>query len=310
MKDISVAMLLPTHDNVCVDLVAELKRQADALAASRDHVFAYEIIVADDGSRDMACVERNRCIGLMEHCRFVRVEHNVGRACIRNFLVGQSRARYLLFIDSDLSVCSDRYLASYVEWIETHDGDDVVVYGGTRIGGEGGALRGNLRYLYEKRAEPLHMAEGRMRHPCSSLSVCNCLVARHVMLDHPFDQRFKAYGYEDVLLGKRLAESGITVSHIDNPMLMCKFDSNVVFVAKTEEALLTLCRFGDDLRGYSHLQTHVERLVRYVPLWPLRLWHRAMGKVERRILVGRHPSLLVFKLYKLGFYLACRQASC
>lgn len=310
MTHIDLSILLPSYNNVCVSLVQVLQRQADALRGKLDKPFRYEIIVADDCSTDAACIDANRVIGDMLHCRYLRMEQNVGRAQIRNVLISESRGDYVLLIDSDLFLCDDNYLYKYA----TSTAD--VVYGGTRIGGEGLAmvdneantenLKGNLRYIYEKKAEPSHRATFRQLRPNQEISVCNLYARRDIMEAHPFDSRFKAYGYEDVLFGKRLAESGIEVTHIDNPVLINEFESNSVFVKKTEEAILTLCRFEQDLEGYSNLKTKVSTLGRYIPLSLFRLWHRIMKNKEKRNLTGSKPSLLLFKLYKLGFFLENR----
>ena len=310
MTHIDLSILLPSYNNVCVSLVQVLQRQADALRGKLDKPFSYEIIVADDGSTDAACIDANRVIGDMLHCRYLRMEQNVGRAQIRNVLISESRGDYVLLIDSDLFLCDDNYLYKYA----TSTAD--VVYGGTRIGGEGLAmvdneantenLKGNLRYIYEKKAEPSHRAVFRQLRPNQEISVCNLYARRDIMEAHPFDSRFKAYGYEDVLFGKRLAESGIEVTHIDNPVLINEFESNSVFVKKTEEAIITLCRFEQDLEGYSNLKTKVTTLGRYIPLSLFRLWHRIMKNKEKRNLTGSKPSLLLFKLYKLGFFLENR----
>lgn len=311
MTHIDLSILLPSYNNVCVSLVQVLQRQADALRGKLDKPFRYEIIVADDGSTDAACIDANRVIGDMLHCRYLRMEQNVGRAQIRNVLISESRGDYVLLIDSDLFLCDDNYLYKYA----TSTAD--VVYGGTRIGGEGFAmvdneantenLKGNLRYIYEKKAEPSHRAAFRQLRPNQEISVCNLYARRDIMEAHPFDSRFKAYGYEDVLFGKRLAESGIEVTHIDNAVLINEFESNSVFVKKTEEAILTLCRFEQDLEGYSNLKTKVSTLGRYIPLSLFRLWHRIMKNKEKRNLTGSKPSLLLFKLYKLGFFLENRK---
>ena len=311
MTHIDLSILLPSYNNVCVSLVQVLQRQADALRGKLGKPFRYEIIVADDGSTDAACIDANRVIGDMLHCRYLRMEQNVGRAQIRNVLISESRGDYVLLIDSDLFLCDDNYLYKYA----TSTAD--VVYGGTRIGGEGLAmvdneantenLKGNLRYIYEKKAEPSHRAAFRQLRPNQEISVCNLYARRDIMEAHPFDSRFKAYGYEDVLFGKRLAESGIEVTHIDNPVLINEFESNSVFVKKTEEAILTLCRFEQDLEGYSNLKTKVTTLGRYIPLSLFRLWHRIMKNKEKRNLTGSKPSLLLFKLYKLGFFLENRK---
>lgn len=311
MAHIDLSILLPSYNNVCVSLVQALQRQADALWGKLDKPFRYEIIVADDCSTDAACIDANRVIGDMLHCRYLRMEQNVGRAQIRNVLISESRGDYVLLIDSDLFLCDDNYLYKYA----TSTAD--VVYGGTCIGGEGLAmvdneantenLKGNLRYIYEKKAEPSHRAVFRQLRPNQEISVCNLYARRDIMKAHPFDSRFKAYGYEDVLFGKRLAESGIEVTHIDNPVLINEFEPNSVFVKKTEEAILTLCRFEQDLEGYSNLKTKVTTLGRYIPLSLFRLWHRIMKNKEKRNLTGPKPSLLLFKLYKLGFFLENRK---
>ena len=311
MTHIDLSILLPSYNNVCVSLVQALQRQADALRGKLDKPFRYEIIVADDCSTDAACIDANRVIGDMLHCRYLRMEQNVGRAQIRNVLISESSGDYVLLIDSDLFLCDDNYLYKYA----TSTAD--VVYGGTCIGGEGLAmvdneantenLKGNLRYIYEKKAEPSHRAVFRQLRPNQEISVCNLYARRDIMEAHPFDSRFKAYGYEDVLFGKRLAESGIEVTHIDNPVLINEFEPNSVFVKKTEEAILTLCRFEQDLEGYSNLKTKVTTLGRYIPLSLFRLWHRIMKNKEKRNLTGPKPSLLLFKLYKLGFFLENRK---
>lgn len=311
MTHIDLSILLPSYNNVCVSLVQALQRQADALRGKLDKPFRYEIIVADDCSTDAACIDANRVIGDMLHCRYLRMEQNVGRAQIRNVLILESSGDYVLLIDSDLFLCDDNYLYKYA----TSTAD--VVYGGTRIGGEGLAmvdneantenLKGNLRYIYEKKAEPSHRAVFRQLRPNQEISVCNLYARRDIMKAHPFDSRFKAYGYEDVLFGKRLAESGIEVTHIDNPVLINEFEPNSVFVKKTEEAILTLCRFEQDLEGYSNLKTKVTTLGRFIPLPLFRLWHRIMKNKEKRNLTGSKPSLLLFKLYKLGFFLENRK---
>ena len=311
MTHIDLSILLPSYNNVCVSLVQALQRQADALWGKLDKPFRYEIIVADDGSTDAACIDANRVIGDMLHCRYLRMEQNVGRAQIRNVLISESSGDYVLLIDSDLFLCDVNYLYKYAT------STAYVVYGGTRIGGEGFAmvdneantenLKGNLRYIYEKKAEPSHRAVFRQLRPNQEISVCNLYARRDIMEAHPFDSRFKAYGYEDVLFGKRLAESGIEVTHIDNPVLINEFEPNSVFVKKTEEAILTLCRFEQDLEGYSNLKTKVTTLGRYIPLSLFRLWHRIMKNKEKRNLTGPKPSLLLFKLYKLGFFLENRK---
>ena len=124
------------------------------------------------------------------------------------------------------------------------------------------------------------------------------------MLAHPFDERFRHYGYEDVLLGKTLRQHHIPIVHIDNPLGFCTFETNPEFVAKTEEGLRTLHQFRDDLRGYSRLLTLVSGIHIPLILSLIRLWHRLFKNAERRNLCSSRPSLVLFKLYRLGYFLS------
>lgn len=303
-----LSILIPTYNDPCLQLVEELKRQGDLLveeAEATESVFDYEIIVADDASTDLVTEALNSRVADLAKCRYLRIRENQGRARIRNLLACKSRYEWLLFIDSDLVVPDGQYLANYKKVL--HTTECPVVYGGTCIGGEEKLLKGNLRYRYEKHAEPQKKAIDRSQRPWQELSVCNCLVRRDVALGHPFDSRFRAYGYEDVLFGKRLAESGISIAHVDNPLRIDIFETNKAFLQKTEQAIQTLVNFEDDLAGYSNLARAARNITRRLPAFLVRLWHFLAGPLERRLLSSRHPSLHVFNLYKLGYYLKLKK---
>ena len=291
MSDISI--LIPTYNGLCSLLVADLQRQAETLA------IGYEIIVADDGSTDAGILMQNRAINRLPHCRLIERPHNVGRAAIRNFLAQQAQYSRLLFIDSDMTLLRDNYLERYLAF---DDAD--VVDGGIAVGGDGKLLHNNLRYLYEKESESSHTAENRQQNPYRDFHTANFLIRKDLMLAHPFDERFRYYGYEDVLFGKSLRTARIAITHIDNPMGFCDFESNPDFIAKTEEGLRTLHHFRSELRGYSRLLTIVNGIHIPAVLSLIRLSHRLFGSLIRRNLCGPHPSLRLFSLYKLGYFLS------
>ena len=292
MRKQEISVLIPTYNHVCVALVKGLAQQLEAVGGD------YEIIVADDGSTDAATVAENQVINTLPHCRYIVREENVGRAAIRNFLVREARYTYVLFIDSDMTLISDDFIRRYL------DSDcDTVIDGGVAIGGDPDTLKGNLRYCYEKAEEARHTAPERQKSPYQHLHTANLLVRRDLMIEHPFDERFRHYGYEDVLLGKSFREQRIPIAHIDNPLGFCTFETNADFVAKTEEGLRTLGQFRDDLRGYSRLLTLISNIHIPAVLTVIRLWHRLFGRLERRNLCGNRPSITVFKLYRLGYFI-------
>jgi hypothetical protein len=181
--------------------------------------------------------------------------------------------------------------------------DAPVAYGGYIVGT---GHQSCLRYLYEKACEPLHQADQRQNRPYLHFHTCNFLISRDIMLAHPFDERFRRYGYEDVLFGKQLRQAGISITHLDNPAGFFTYEDNAHFVAKTEEGLRTLHEFRDDLRGYSQMLTFVDGIHLSIVKKALRLWHRLFGPLERRNLCSSHPSLRLFKLYKLGYFLGIK----
>ena len=288
----ALSILIPTYNDLCVNLVDALRQQAEAAD------FAYEILVADDGSTDADVIARNSGINQWEHCQYLRQPKNIGRAAIRNYLAQTAQYDWLLFIDSDMTLVRADFLSKYAS-IESAE----VVDGGVCIGGDADALRDNLRYRYEKAVEHEHTVEIRQQNPYHDFHTANFLIRRDLMLVHPFDERFRYYGYEDVLFGKQLRADHIAITHIDNPMGFCTFESNPDFVAKTEEGLRTLHQFRNELRGYSRLLTLVEGIHIPLILSLIRFFHRLFGGLIRRNLCSHHPNLRLFSLYKLGYFL-------
>ena len=292
----ALSILIPTYNDLCFTLVGDLRQQAEEAGID------YEILVGDDGSTDAEVIEKNRKICKWPHCHYLIQIQNIGRAAIRNFLAKEAHHDWLLFIDSDMTIARVDYLSKYLAM----EGSEVVD-GGVIIGGDADTLKGNLRYLYEKTSEQEHTAEKRQQHPYQDFHTANFLIRRDLMLAHPFDERFRHYGYEDVLFGKKLRTKGVKITHIDNPLGFSTFEENTQFILKTEEGLRTLHQFQSDLRGYSRLLTLVEGIHLPIILSLIRCWHKLFGKWERKNLCGSHPSLRLFKLYKLGYYLKITQ---
>lgn len=287
-----LSILIPTYNDDCSSLVDNLVRQADKAGLSD-----WEIIVADDGSTDMPTRQSNSQIAKHTHCIYIERPTNSGRAAIRNFLAQSAHGDWLLFIDADMSLVDDHYLEKYLQMTSHAD----VVYGGyVIVNGD----KSNLRYLYEKQSEPSHTLEYRKMRPYQDFHTSNFMIRRDIMLRHPLDSRFRHYGYEDVFFGRQLQEAGIAITHIDAPVGFGKFEDNAHFLAKTEEGLQTLSRFRLELKGYSRLL----RLARYMESKRARAYADILFKLLRRPLrhnlLSKHPSLLAFKIYKLGYFLS------
>lgn len=288
-----ISVLIPVYNDVCTELVARVSEIAKATPE-----LAFEVIVADDGSDNTEDIAENSQISSMPFCQYIKRTHNVGRAAIRNFLARQAKYEWLLYLDCDVEIPDNHFFSKYIEAAASCE----VVYGGLGISGNADMCRGNLRYMYEKRCEPRLSAQMRAKHPYQSFRTTNFLIRKDIMLAHPFNERIKTYGYEDVMLGKTFHDCGINLLHIDNKVHYMRYESNLVYLAKTEEAMHTLYNLRKELASYSslvkvqnkmhllHLDTVVERLF----LLMRKSWK---NKIE-----SPHPTLKVFNAYRLCLF--------
>lgn len=300
MAERNISILIPCFNRFCAPLVKTLHDLAAATQSPRHDAFNFEIIVADDKSSRVGCVEANREINALPHCRLLEMDHNVGRAEIRNVLAQNARYEWLVFLDCDVNIPDSHFLQNYLQCDERHE----VVYGGVSLPPFGKRFHGNLRYRYEKRCLPKFSVENRLAQPYQSFRTCNFMVSKQTLLNHPFDGRIRTYGYEDVLFGKSLTAAHIPVHHIDNPVEIDDFEDNGNFMYKTEEAMQTLFRMRDLMDGYSLITHYSAKIDRWNMRRPLLLFFRRFGKMMRKSLRGKHPSVSVYNLYRLLYYLS------
>lgn len=296
MKSLSV--LIPTYNTVCVALVRSLHAQLSQAGDNTCDDFRYEIIVADDGSTNQSSVAENEVINSIPDCRYLIRKENRGRSITRNFLARQARYDYLLFIDSDMVVRNDNYIHNYLTASECD-----VIYGGYVINGIAAELENNLRYIYECKNKRNGNAAERNKHPYNDFHTSNFLVRRSLFLTYPLDERFRKYGYEDVLWGKTLKQNGIKIYHIDNALSFEKFETNDEFISKTEEGLRTLHSFKDELKGYSNILSFAEKINNMHIGWLFRSLFGYSSRFLKQRLVNNKPSVFLFNIYKLGYFL-------
>ena len=160
----------------------------------------------------------------------------------------------------------------------------------------------SLRYTYEKAAEKHHTATKRNERPYASFRTFNFMIRRKAFLQVKFDETFRHYGYEDVLFGIQLKESGFRIAHIDNPLENKDIETNEIFLRKTEEALRTLAEHADKLGDSVHLHHLYLRLQRIGLLPIVRKLFQWFAPTLQRNLLSNTPNLPCFAFYKLGYY--------
>lgn len=291
----TLSILIPTYNHVCLELVKNLQAQAFLLPQ-----LTYEILVADDGSSNQDVINQNKEINQIPHCQYIIRKENEGRAVIRNFLAQQAQYEWLLFIDADMVIRNSQYLANYM-----NDAQEKVVYGGYQVKepSQRENLNYNLRHAFEKANTLNAHCQERQAHPYANFHTCNFLVHRSIMLQYPLDERFRHYGYEDVLWGKTLQQNGIGIQHIDNPVSFEEFESNVSFLHKTEEGLRTLYCFQKELEGYSKIIEYAHHLEKFHLCNIIQKAYPWLCLPIKARLTGNKPSIFLFNIYKLIYFI-------
>lgn len=290
-----LSILIPTKDYDCHELIEELHRQGEAMDKP------FEILVGEDGTQP-AALQLNIAADILTNCRRIIREKNIGRANIRNTLAIEAKYPNILFLDSDAVVEKEDFLQCYTKALE----NSVVVCGGLYHTKELPDNSCTLRFRYEKEADKRRGAATRSLAPYKDFSTFNFAIKRDLFLSIFFNEKIEHYGYEDTLFGKELERRGITITHIDNPLLHNGLESNAVYLAKVEQSLITLSTLGKEI-GTTPLLQAVDKLKRHHLTGLFMLAWRTTRRLMRRNLTGKKPSLTIFKLYKLGYFLAIKR---
>ena len=225
---------------------------------------------------------------------------NVGRAAIRNQLVGKANYEWLLLLDNDSRLPDDQFLARYAQVLRTQPAPGLFI-GGTAYEATppaDPALR--LRWAYG-RAREMRPAALRQRDPGGQLTINNALLKRELLRRFPLDERLNGYGHEDTRLGLELARAGIAVRHLDNPVLHEGLEPAAVFLAKSQQAVRNLAQVlrTDGLGADTRLARTAERLRQAGLAHAVRATLAALEPALRHNLLAARPSLRALDALKL-----------
>jgi len=290
MKALSI--LIPVFNWDSSQLIKDLHFQGLELG------IPYEIIIADDCSTDRSVMERNREQAVsLENCRFIALEHNLGRAAIRNFLADQSKYDKLLFMDCDAAVRDSQFLKRYVDAADKAQ----VVCGGAIHSDEIPQKGVELRWVYEKNADKERSAEFRSRNPYARFTPFSFLIDKEVFMQIRFDESYSGYGYEDVQFGSELEKRGVSIMHIDNQLIHLGLEKSDAYLEKTRQAVVNAFEHREMIADSSLLLTHYNRVARFRMKWLFRFIWKVFGKKMEKNLLGSTPNMRIFSLYKLCY---------
>ena len=285
-----LSILIPTKDYNCCALVKNLHQQAEALG------IAYEIIVGEDGSSPQG-LALNSQLTELPNCRIIAMAQNVGRSHIRNILAQEARGKDIMFIDSDAMVQREDILQQHIKTLE----ENCVVCGGLYHPAAQPDNDCSLRYRYEKEADKHRSAAKRNETPYDKFTTFSFAIRRELFLSIKFDERIKNYGYEDTLFGYELRKRGVKIMHIDAPLMHVGLESNNHYLAKVEESLRTLAKLESTIESTTLLKCY-NRLKRLHLTGLIAALWSVSTPLMRKNLLGRHPSLTMLNIYKIGYY--------
>lgn len=285
-----LSILIPTYNHDCTSFIQALKKQADNL------IHPYEIIVIDDASKEKYKI-KNGIIKDWENCIYSENKTNIGRAAIRNKLAQKAKYEWLLFMDCDGTVISEKFLSNYIEARIKAD----VIVGGISLPFKEPSPKLSLRYQYERAGEKKLTPTYRNKHPYEKFNTFNFLIRKSAFEKIRFNEKLVKYGHEDTLFGKDLKLKAISIFHINNPLGRFDLEENEIFLRKTRLSIETLVEHQDQLKNISSLylayqkleQFHIAAIIYYIVHFfrPLVIHN----------LKGRKPDLFLFSTYKLYY---------
>ncbi len=290
-----ISICVPVYNFDVTELTDSLLEQSNRIG------YPIEILLFDDHSlsyfRNINSKLNNR-----KDVNYLEFDFNIGRSKIRNRLADFASGYWLLFLDCDMVIDDPNFLKNYVDVLQKAD----VICGGIKYGQKPFREELILRWKYGIHREcrkPLR----RQMSPYNSFMSGNFLINSEVFHTIRFNEEISGYGHEDTVFGINLKRSKTSILHIDNPSVHIGLEPCFDFLQKSEQSVINLTKLmqnAPDLRKDLEKTVKVLRVfkfLRFLGLVILLRWvFRVINPVIRRSLCSRHPSLIMFDVYKLA----------
>ena len=119
-----------------------------------------------------------------------------------------------------------------------------------------------------------------------------------------FDEQIRQYGHEDTLFGFELKNHQIDIVHLNNPLQHLGLENKEVFLHKSKLALENLAELTS---RFPDLDTRLirawKKIRQFRSVFLVRFVLASLNPVFLYNLRGKNPSLLMFDLLKLSYFL-------
>ena len=289
-----LSILIPTYNYNVVPLVLELKQQVDELG------IVYEIIVQDDVSQNF--ITENTQINLIANCSFAINTENLGRGKNINLMCSKSKYDTVLILEADALPEHKSYLKNYIEILSKSNSN--VIFGGVKYPETIPAKEKLLRWKYGINRETKSINQ-RIKNNYNLVFSWNLLLKKEILLQFPFPEFIKEYGYEDAVFIENLRLNSVPVMHIENFLIHHNNEDSFAFIKKSERAVENL----HHLIALHKIDPKKIRLSKfYLTLKKLHLTIIVKAiylKKKKQILTNltsENPNLYLLDFYKLGYY--------
>jgi len=288
-----LSILIPVYNYNVLPLVLKLKDQADNLGIE------YEILVQDDFSQKFT--DENKQINTLENCFFFLNPKNLGRGKNINLLGSKAKYDYILIMEADALPENGFYLKNYIEFLLKSPS---IIFGGVKYPDVIPSKEKLLRWKYgiKRETKSLHH---RLQNNYDFIFTWNLVLKKEILVQFPFPEFIKEYGYEDLVFIQNLRLNAIPVTHIENPLIHYNNEDNIDFIEKSKTAVRNL----HNLVILHKIDSKSTRLTKiYSLLNKLHLIGTTKGiyRITRKKILANltsgNPNLYLLDFYKLGYY--------
>jgi len=279
-----LSILIPVYNYNVFPLVNELVKQCSFIGID------FEILCQDDASNSLENI-LNQEINFIPNCTFFVNESNLGRGKNINSLSLKANYNWLLILDCDTFPAQNSFIKKYVDVIL--DSKNTIIFGGIIYENKKPDSDQLLRWIYGNKRETV------------SVLTSNLIIKKEVFLQYPFDESITKYGYEDLLFFSVLKANHFEISQIENPTFHLNLETSIAFLNKTKIALENLVFLYDSkkiIREESKIITSFEFLRKLKLTKVLAFFFKKNQTRIEQNLFSQKPSLLLFDLYKLGYF--------
>lgn len=289
-----LSIVIPTYQYNVFELIATLHEQAK----SCDIIF--EICVYDDCSPKP--VKENEAINTLQNATYKILAKNIGRSAIRNKLAQDANYSTLLFLDADTKIIREDFIKVYLENIHLNT---QIIYGGICYQENPPHRNQMLRWHYGNHREALAVHE-RNKEPHLRFLTLNFLIQKNVFEVLKFNEEIPNLRHEDTLFALDAKKKNIQVAHIDNPVMHLGLESSEVFLHKSMESVDALYQFVEEELIDAN-ETALSKKALSLKNKGLAGFTKACitlgNTVMKKNLLSKKPSLFLFDIYRLGYYL-------